>query len=448
MARYDRRNALILGAGRSGRAAGRLILELQGRVTVADEAWTSEALASFGSEGMSCVRATREHLPDGNYDLVVVSPSIPLTHPWITKARARGLAIISELELGSVYWRGEIIAVTGSKGKSSVIKCLTDTLTLAGRRAVTAGNFGIPLCERLLECPDFGAGTIAVTEVSSFQLEHTRTFSPRLAAILNIQPDHLDRHGTMEAYLAAKRRIFQAVKPQVGRVFLPWGISPLGIPQGVPLLRFGPQPWVDWRFHKGVVTHGSLSIPVEGVFNNPILGDAASLIAGMLTELGLTPEQIAQGFATYQPLPHRFQCLGKLNGVSFIDDSKATSLTATQAALKMVGHDARLIAGGLLKEEDLDFLEEELAIHAVKAYLIGAAQESLEAAWRDILPCEKCGTLETAVRKAFAESLPGDTILLSPGAASFDQYAGMSARGEDFARCFRALAEATPAPQP
>ena len=140
MARYDRRNALILGAGRSGLAAARVILELHGRAAVADENWKPETLAAFGSEGISCIRAQREHLPDGNFDLVIVSPSIPLTHPWIITARDRGLAIISELELASVYWRGETIAVTGSKGKSSVIKCLTDTLNLAGRPAVTAGN--------------------------------------------------------------------------------------------------------------------------------------------------------------------------------------------------------------------------------------------------------------------------------------------------------------------
>lgn len=435
MARYDRRNALILGAGRSGLAAARVILELHGRAAVADENWKPEALAAFGSEGISCIRAQREHLPDGNFDLVIVSPSIPLTHPWIITARDRGLAIISELELASVYWRGETIAVTGSKGKSSVIKCLTDTLNLAGRPAVTAGNYGIPLCERLLECPDFGAGIIAVTEVSSFQLEHTRTFSPRIAAILNIQPDHLDRHGTMEAYTALKRKIFQAMRPGPGvAAFLPWGLSPLGIPPGVPLLRFGREAWVDWRYTRGSIVHGETKIALSGVFDNPILGQAASLIAGMLAQLGLTPEQIAAGFAAYQPLPHRFQRLGQKRGVTFIDDSKATSLTATQAALKMVGQGVRLIAGGLLKEDDLDFLDEELEDCALKAYLIGQAQDALEAAWRPILPCEKCGDMATAVARAFAEAQPGETILLSPGAASFDQYPGMGARGDDFAK--------------
>lgn len=440
MARYDRRNTLILGAGRSGRAAANLILELRGRASVADEHWTPENLATLGSEGISCLRAQHDHLPDGNYDLVVTSPSIPMTHPWIEIARSRGLAIISELELASVYWRGETIAVTGSKGKSSVVKCLTDTLTRAGRRAVTAGNYGTPLSERLLECPDFGAGTIAVTEVSSFQLEHTRTFSPRIAAILNIQPDHLDRHGSMEVYQALKQKIFQAMTPAQGRAFLPWGLSPLGIPHGVSLLRFGTEPWVDWRYKAGVVTHDDITIPIEGVFHNPVLGNAAALIAGILFELGLTPEQIAAGFAAYEPLPHRFQKLGQLRGITFIDDSKATTLSATQAALKMVGGHVRLIAGGRLKEDDLDFLEEELECFAEKAYLIGEAQEALANAWADILPCERCGTLATAVARAFAEAAPGDTILLSPGAASFDQYACMSARGDDFAAQFNALA--------
>lgn len=441
MARYDNRNSLILGAGRSGLAAARLLLERGGRVAVVDENWPGSSLADFSTEGISCLSSDHDHLPDGAYDLVIVSPSIPLTHPWITIARQRGLAMISELELGANYWKGEAIAVTGSKGKSSVIKCLTDTLNLAGIPAVTAGNYGIPLCARVLECENAGVGVMAVTEVSSFQLEHTRTFAPTLAAILNIQADHLDRHETLEAYSTLKRRIFQAQVAGKATAFLPKEISILGVPQGVPVETFGTKPWDTWRYHEQNVIHGEVSIPVVGFFNNKVLGPAAALITAMLTHLGVAPEIIAKGFAEFKPLPHRMQRLGAIKGVTVIDDSKATSLTATQAALKMITPaKAHLIAGGQLKEDDLDFLDLELSKSVKKAYLIGEAAPALYEAWEDLCDCEQCGDMKTAVDHALANAVEGDILLLSPGCASFDQYDGMAKRGEHFKACVEAHA--------
>lgn len=441
MARYDNRNSLILGAGRSGLAAARLLLERGGRVAVVDENWPGSSLADFSTEGISCLSSDHDHLPDGAYDLVVVSPSIPLTHPWITIARQRGLAMISELELGANYWKGEAIAVTGSKGKSSVIKCLTDTLNLAGIPAVTAGNYGIPLCARVLECENAGVGVMAVTEVSSFQLEHTRTFAPTLAAILNIQADHLDRHETLEAYSTLKRRIFQAQVAGKATAFLPKEISILGVPQGVPVETFGTKPWDTWRYHEQNVIHGEVSIPVVGFFNNKVLGPAAALITAMLTHLGVAPEIIAKGFAEFKPLPHRMQRLGAIKGVTVIDDSKATSLTATQAALKMIAPaKAHLISGGQLKEDDLDFLDLELSKSVKKAYLIGEAAPALYEAWEDLCDCEQCGDMKTAVDHALANAVEGDILLLSPGCASFDQYDGMAKRGEHFKACVEAHA--------
>ena len=435
MARYDNRNTLILGAGRSGLAAARLLLDRGGRVAVVDESWTNEAMATFSTEGISCLCSDHDHLPDGAYDLVVVSPSFGLTHPWVLTAQQRGLAIISELELAANYWKGEIIAVTGSKGKSSVVKCMADILTLANIPATIAGNYGIPLCTRVLELPNAGEGVIAVTEVSSFQLEHTRTFAPTLAAILNIQADHLDRHDTLEAYSALKHKIFQAQVAGKATAFLPKEISILGVPQGVPVETFGTKPWDTWRFYNGAVVHGDLSVKVEGVFNNKVLGPAAALITAMMTHLKVEPAIIEQGFAQFAPLPHRMQLLGECNGVRIIDDSKATSLTATQAALKILGDKVHLIAGGRLKEDDLDFLDLELSTAVTQAYLIGEAEGPLFEAWQDLCPCQRCGTMDVAVAQAMAAAKPGDVILLSPGCASFDQYPGMAKRGEHFKAC-------------
>ena len=438
MPHYENRNALILGAGKSGLAAARLILALNGRASIVDRSWNPRRRTEIGSEGITCLNAT-DTLPDGAYDLLIVSPSIPMDHPWLKIARTRGLAIISEMELAGRCWKGDILALTGSKGKSSAVKCLADTLNLSGKSAVTAGNFGTPLSERVLQYPNRGRGIIAVTEVSSFQMEHTRTFDPRLAAILNIQSDHLDRHASMAEYENLKRKIFQAQRPNTdATAFLPEGFSPEGIPSGVPLETFGTAAMSDWTYRPGAVTHGQTSITVAGVFDNPILGPTAALIVAMLTHSGLTPEQIAAGFAAYKPLPHRMQTLGSLNGAIWVDDSKATSLTATEAALRMLPGPgkARLIAGGLLKEKNLVFLKETLCNQAAAVYLIGDCAHRLYDAWHDAVPCHLCDTLDRAANRAFREAQPGETILLSPGCASFDQFEGMAARGEAFRTCF------------
>jgi UDP-N-acetylmuramoylalanine--D-glutamate ligase len=440
MPRYNNRNALIFGAGRSGLAAAKLILHTGGKATLLDHAWETQQRAQCEALGITCLTEVGAALPQGDFDLVVTSPGLPATHPWLLTARDSGYSIISELELAASFWKGESWAITGSKGKSSVVKCLTDTLNQNNIPAVAAGNYGVPLSELVISLPNAGAGVIAVTEVSSFQLEFTRTFAPRFAAILNVQPDHLDRHKTMENYLNIKRKIFQAQSPAVGaRAYLPWGINPLGIPQGVLLERFGTDVWLDWRYTRGTIVNKACTIPLKGYFNNKVLGHAAALIAALLTAHGLSPEAIARGFETFEPLPHRVQTIGEKNGIRFIDDSKGTSLTATQAALKMCGPNVHLIAGGLLKEDDLDFLEEELDTYAKATYIIGKETLPLLEAWRPILPTHDCGTMEHAVREAFRNAQPGDTILLSPGAASFDQYTGMAARGEDFKRCFDAL---------
>jgi UDP-N-acetylmuramoylalanine--D-glutamate ligase len=161
----------------------------------------------------------------------------------------------------------------------------------------------------------------------------------------------------------------------------------------------------------------------------------------MLTHLGVAPEIIAKGFAEFKPLPHRMQRLGTIRGVTVIDDSKATSLTATQAALKMIAPaKAHLIAGGQLKEDDLDFLDLELSKSVKKAYLIGEAAPALYEAWEDLCDCEQCGDMKTAVDHALANAVEGDILLLSPGCASFDQYDGMAKRGEHFKACVEAHA--------
>lgn len=433
------RHPLVLGAGKSGVAAARLLLSLGGSVKLLDSVWQDTQRLTCESEGITCLTLPPTTFPEEPFDLVVTSPGIPANHPWILEAQSRNITLISELELAAHYWQGDTWAITGSKGKSSVVKCLADTLNQNNIPAVMAGNYGTPLSDYVLSLPNAGKDVIAITEVSSFQLEFTQTFSPRYAAILNLQPDHLDRHHTLENYLAIKRKIFQAQKPLEAKAFLPPTIAPEGIPHNVMLERFGCESTLDWFYTPNAIHSKTVTLPLSGYFNNPILGPAAALITAMLSTYGLTAEAIARGFETFVPLPHRVQCIGEKNGIRFIDDSKGTSLSATQAALIMCGPNLHLIAGGLLKESSFNILKDELQNNVKAAYIIGKETHPLVNAWSPFLPTYDCGTMEEAVKQAYALAQPGDTILLSPGAASFDQYNGMAARGDHFKACFLAL---------
>ncbi len=408
---------LILGAGRSGIAAAQLARAHGAIPTVIDLYPTDTARTTLEAAGISCLKIEPNAFPEGSFDGVITSPSIPLESHWIRHAQAQGLPILSELDFGARHWQGDAIAVTGSKGKSSVIKCLTDILNQAGRPAVTAGNYGIPLSQRVLEYPHAGKGIIAVTEVSSFQMEHTTFFAPSLAAILNIQADHLDRHHTIETYRALKFKLFQnIIDPSCA--FITPGITQEATSQPVYSCTTGPLPHVD-------------DIPT-GYFANPILAPAAAIICAMLTRLGIPQDIIIHGLRTFEPLPHRMQRIATINGITYIDDSKATTLAATHAALHMLTPPIRLIAGGLLKESDLTFLRPTLQSTVAKAYIIGSETRPFLEAWRDAVPLEDCGTMANAMHAIHRDASPGDTVLLSPGTASFDQYPGMAARGNDF----------------
>ena len=192
------RSALVLGLGVSGEFSARLLMAQGAAVSVVDqgdEAKQAERAARLRAAG--CSVTFGETLPEGAFDLCVASPAFPLAHPWLKACGDRGVRVVSELELGSWFWRGRILAITGSKGKSSLVKLCSDTLNSAGVTASPAGNYGIPLCQLVLEKPDL---QWAVVEVSSFQMEHTETLHPDIAVLLNLQADHLDRHSGMEEY--------------------------------------------------------------------------------------------------------------------------------------------------------------------------------------------------------------------------------------------------------
>jgi len=396
-------NALVLGHGRSGKAAESLLCRLGFAVSVLD------GDAAF---------------PDGTFDLAVVSPGIALTHPWIVEARRRGIPLKSELQLGCEElkrqgWR--LLAVTGSKGKSSVVKLVAEAL-----KGVPCGNYGLPVSEVAVAEPstfNLQPSTFrwAVVEVSSFMMETTElppeTFVS--AAILNLQEDHLDRHGSVEAYHGLKRKLLTMTgRPIEGTE----GASSDG--------RAGDRFSVLWA--------GSY-------FDNVVLAGNAAVAVALMRAAGLDDASISIAFRAFRPLPHRMNTVAEFGGVRYVDDSKATSVAALMAGVKMASStlrpssfaprpSVRLVAGGLPKGDDPRAALPVLTERVKKVYLIGQCAEAFDAAWKGVVDCEVCETLDRAVAAAVREAESGETVLLSPGTASFDQFASFGERGEVFAR--------------
>ena len=393
--------AVVLGAGKSGRAAAAL-LERQGiRPVVLDGA---------------------DVFPEGEFAFAVVSPGIALTHPWIVEAKRRGLPLKSELQLGCEELRRQgwkLLAVTGSKGKSSVVKVVADALSLAGRRAVPCGNYGLPVCEVAVSTVQrFDDSTVfpwAVVEVSSFMMETTELPSDTFeaAAILNLQEDHLDRHGSVEIYHGLKRKLLQMAKMQ-------FDLSPY--PDFEALYRAFPDD--DVRDFLG----GSY-------FDNDVLApNGVAALALMLQGAKIDRTSARRAFDGFEPLPHRMNLVAEIGGVRYVDDSKATSISALIAGVKMCRPFVRLIAGGLPKGDDPKMALTTLTERVKKVYLIGQSAEAFSAAWKDAVDCEICGTMDRAAERARHEAEKGETVLLSPGTASFDQFQSFGERGEVFAR--------------
>ena len=375
--------ALVLGAGKSGKAAAALLREQGAEVVVlADDA--------------------RDAIGERSFDFAVVSPGIALAHPWIAEAKRRGIPLKSELQLGceELKRRGwKLMAVTGSKGKSSVVKVVAEAMG-----AVPCGNYGLPVCEVSRRGGDW-----AVVEVSSFMMETTElpadTFEA--AAILNLQEDHLDRHGSAEVYHGLKRKLLTMAKKG-----------------------FGP-----------AMTGGSRSLWEGSYFDNEILAENAAAAVGLMRVTGLEDAAIAKAFRDFTPLPHRMNLVAEIDGVRYVDDSKSTSVAALVAGVRMASASPRsprlsfpvlLIAGGLPKGDDPKKALPALTERVKKVYLIGQSAETFFAAWKGAVDCEICGTLDRAVEKAKREAVKGETVLLSPGTASFDQFCSFEERGEVF----------------
>jgi len=418
---FSNRKALIAGCGRSGQAA--------------------EAL--LRTEGVATVCISQETTPDYRYeslgftpDIAVISPGFSLEHPWIRDLTDRGIPLVSELELGWSRRRCPVIAVTGSNGKSTAVKWIAETLTRAGQPALPCGNYGLPACAAVMvpNQPDW-----LVMEVSSFQLETVRAFRPEIGLLLNVLPNHLDRHKTMEVYRGLKFRMFDSMCA-TDTAILP--VELLGLfrerRSSFPgrCMTFGTEPSADLRYCAG----RAASMELAGTpFDNEILGVAAAAVAGVCGLCGVSPETAAAAARDFEPLPHRTAPVAVLDGVRYVDDSKATNLAAMCAAVKMCSGPVHLIAGGRSKESDFSFAKDLLAQRVSHLYLIGEASDVMQAAWGDAVRCVPCGTLRKAVEAARRQAKPGETVLLSPACTSFDQFRDFNERGDCFAAAVRSL---------
>jgi UDP-N-acetylmuramoylalanine--D-glutamate ligase len=429
---------LVCGAGKSGEAAARVALAEGRRVVVADTR-SAEALGEARLAALKALEAAGAEValgaaeaPEGEWGEAVVSPGLDVNGAFLKGLAARGIPLVSEIEWGWRRWRGKTALVTGSNGKSSVVKALAELLG-----GVACGNYGVPVCEAVASDKPW-----LVVEASSFQLEAVRGMRADVAICLNLLPNHLDRHGDMETYGRLKARVFAAqgedglalVPPELLDKMREWSGG-----RGHWETFGGADDAADWRWTpEGVVgprVEGALAF--GGYFANPVLGPAAAAVAAAATWSGAEPTAVARGLDAFGALPHRNALVAERGGVRWVDDSKATNLASLVAGVRMQPGRVRLIAGGRPKESDWSAARGVLKEKASGVYLIGEAAESMRAAWADAVPCEVCGTLERAVDAARAAAQRGETVLLAPGCTSFDQFASYGERGERFAALAR-----------
>lgn len=454
------KSALVLGLGASGMAAAELLLEEGAEAVVVDRRKSAElrtrakALRSAGAKveiGVGdlahAFRRTKTEagLSPSRFDVCVVSPGIAADSDWLHPVVECGIGVISELELGATRCRCPLLAATGSNGKSTFVKLCGLAMELNGYRAVLAGNYGVPLSAAVC-----GQGNVdwIVVEVSSFQLENVHSFAPDIAVLLNIEPDHLDRHGNMDAYVGLKARIFDRLSGENVAIVNDQALELMqkrttGSPRWIS---FGSGPRANYRYDDGCIrfredeTERTLSL-AGTLFCNEVTGLTAAAALATIRCAGMDSTGLAAAVRTYVPLRHRMQEVPNPGLLRFVDDSKATNMAAMSGALRMAGGPVRLIAGGLLKEREFERVKELLAKTAKSVYLIGQSAKTLEQAWGDTVQCHLCRDLRQAVRLAWRDADPGDVILLSPGCASFDQFRSFEDRGDRFQAIVRSLNE-------
>jgi UDP-N-acetylmuramoylalanine--D-glutamate ligase len=445
------KNVLVLGLGRSGMAAATLLQRDGARVVVRDEG-DDEALQERANRlrqlGVEVELGSRFN-ESSRFDLAVVSPGIRPERPMLQDLSRKKTPVLSELELAYRFCLCPIVAVTGTNGKTTTTELIAAMLQTCDKHIIAAGNIGYALSDAAEQSAGLDA---LVVEVSSFQLEKVERFKPDIGVWLNLTPDHLDRHGSMESYARAKARLFMNQTAHdvaiVSTQVLDWArqagcqfngrlitISTNGHQADLWLdAEDGQTIWCWLPECRGIVMRMD-ETSLRGRHNaENILAVIATGIA-----MGLPVRGIRDAIMSYCPQSHRCEYVAEIAGITYINDSKATNLDAVAKALESLRGPVILIAGGRDKALDFGQLRDAVANKVKLAVLIGETTQHMIAAWGDIVPCVPAGSMANAVRTATDLARPGDTVLLSPACASFDMFRNYEHRGDEFKRCVLAM---------
>jgi UDP-N-acetylmuramoylalanine--D-glutamate ligase len=445
------KKVLVVGMGKSGLAAALFLRHRGAQVTVSDLR-SAEALAkdipALLEEGIMVETSGHGLLTFRRQDLIVVSPGVPLDTPELVQAKALGRPVIGELELAARFLKGHTLAVTGSNGKTTTTTLLGEILSDAGLPTLVGGNIGVPVVGLIESSSD---ETWSVLEVSSFQLESTVEFHPSIAVILNITPDHLDRHGTFENYCAAKERIFARQTPQDYLVLnadntpceaaaarsaasVYWFSVEHPVSRGAWL----EQGFVVYRPAADAATERVMplgGIPLKGEHN--VENVLAAVVAARLA--GVSADQICRTVEKFQAVEHRLEYVATRRGVEYYNDSKATNVDATSKAIAAFSGGIHLILGGKDKHSDYTQLEGLLRDRVRAVYTIGSAAAKIESHLRGVVAIRSCETLQKAVAAAALAARPGEVVLLAPACSSFDQFKNYEHRGTTFKQLVKEL---------
>lgn len=405
------RQALVVGLARSGVAAAAALAERGVHVVAADRSSDADP-GRLVDLGVELRLGTEEEALLEGVDLVVKSPGVPAESPLVAGARSRRVPVWSEVELGYrlLPAGSRLIGVTGTNGKTTTTELLGAILRAADRAVEIAGNVGRALTDAAVTAAE---DSWIVCELSSFQLEDVHTLACDVAVLLNLEPDHLDRHGSFDAYRAAKLRIFERARARI-------------VPRGLGI--------------DGIEFSADDALPAEPLIPGRHNRENAAAATAAARAAGVSDDAIAEALRTFPGVPHRLELVRELRGVGWVNDSKATNTAAARRGVTAYEAPVRLILGGSLKGEDFGPFARELPANVRSIYLIGAAGDELAAAL-DASGREyaRAGDLPTAVSRAAADAEPGDVVLLSPACASYDQFVNFEERGDTFRRLVEEL---------
>ena len=439
--RYKNQNVAVLGAGLSGSAGAHLLKAEGANVTVLDSAEEKDLLKSnidnLRAQGIRVICGPAADGDSNKYDLVVLSPGIDPTSALARNFSSRNIEMIGELELGFRSCELPMIAVTGTNGKTTTTELLAQMLNACRQRTIACGNIGKPLSEVAPRKNDFDVLTV---EVSSFQLETVKSFRPGIAVWLNFAPDHLDRYRSVADYRAAKLRIFENQTGQDVAVVNAADSLPKIAARKITFSAYADR--ADFRLAEGSIAYQGK--PVLRLADTKLRGShnienlMATLAVGMAR--GLSFEEMVPPLSAYEPQPHRCEFVRQVDGVDYVNDSKATNLDALEKALLTQNKPVVLIAGGKDKGFDFGPLRGLVKEKVKSIVLIGEMAERIARDWGGQMPCEIGGSLADAVERAHNAAKSGDVVLFSPGTSSFDMFKSYADRGDQF----RALVHALP----